>query len=66
MSVGGNACLFHGAPALEFVLSRAGRVDYRVQDAVDRVVAARLAAAAGNGRGPEPCRPWQSSISSAV
>lgn len=45
VSVGGNACLFHGAPALEFVLSRAGRVDYRVQDAVDRVVAARLAAA---------------------
>ncbi|MEU8246231.1 lanthionine synthetase C family protein [Nonomuraea sp. NPDC048916] len=45
VSTGANACLFHGAPALEFVLSRAGRVDREVQAAVDRVVAARLAAA---------------------
>ncbi|MER5322263.1 lanthionine synthetase LanC family protein [Streptosporangium roseum] len=45
VSVGANACLFHGAPALEFVLSRAGRIDRDVQAAVDRVVATRLAAA---------------------
>ncbi|RKN11057.1 lanthionine synthetase C family protein [Streptomyces radicis] len=45
VSAGGNASLFHGAPALEFVLSRAGHVRHDVRDAVDRVVAARLAAA---------------------
>ncbi|WP_433542040.1 lanthionine synthetase C family protein (plasmid) [Streptosporangium sandarakinum] len=45
VSAGANASLFHGAPALEFVLSRASRVDRDVRDAVDRVVAARLAAA---------------------
>lgn len=45
VSAGGNASLFHGAPALEFVLGRAGRTDHGVRDAVDRVVAARLAAA---------------------
>lgn len=45
VSAGGNASLFHGAPALEFVLGRAGRTDPVVRDAVDRVVAARLAAA---------------------
>ncbi|MGW3149772.1 lanthionine synthetase C family protein [Streptomyces sp. NPDC001177] len=45
VSGGGNASLFHGTPALEFVLSRAGRTDHDVRDAVDRVVAARLAAA---------------------
>ncbi|MFI6985854.1 lanthionine synthetase C family protein [Embleya sp. NPDC050154] len=45
VSAGGNASLFHGAPALEFVLSRAGRADRDVRDAVDRVVATRLAAA---------------------
>lgn len=45
VSVGGNASLFHGAPALEFVLGRAGRVDRDVRSAVDRVVTARLAAA---------------------
>ncbi|MBG0818953.1 lanthionine synthetase LanC family protein [Planomonospora sp. ID82291] len=45
VSVGANASLFHGAPALEFVLGRAGRTSPGVQAAVDRVVAARLAAA---------------------
>ncbi|WP_283135435.1 lanthionine synthetase C family protein [Rhizohabitans arisaemae] len=45
VSAGGNASLFHGAPALEFVLGRAERTDRDVRDAVDRVVAARLAAA---------------------
>ncbi|MFC4498506.1 MULTISPECIES: lanthionine synthetase C family protein [Streptomyces] len=45
VSGGGNASLFHGAPALEFVLSRAGRSDRAVRDAVDRIVATRLAAA---------------------
>ncbi|MEV5413392.1 lanthionine synthetase C family protein [Thermopolyspora sp. NPDC052614] len=45
VSAGGNASLFHGAPALEFVLSRTGRVNRDVRTAVDRVVAARLAAA---------------------
>ncbi|MEU4411513.1 lanthionine synthetase C family protein [Streptosporangium sp. NPDC023963] len=45
VSTGSNASLFHGAPALEFVLGCAGRADQTVQTAVDRVVAARLAAA---------------------
>lgn len=45
VSAGGNASLFHGAPALEYVLGRAGRTDPAVRDAVDRVVAARLASA---------------------
>ncbi|WP_445520353.1 lanthionine synthetase C family protein [Streptomyces sp. NEAU-174] len=45
VSAGGNASLFHGAPALEFVLSRAGHVGRDVREAVDRVVDARLAAA---------------------
>ena len=45
VSTGANACLFHGAPALEFVLARAGRADRDVQAAVDRVVTARLTAA---------------------
>ncbi|MGW0486455.1 lanthionine synthetase C family protein [Nonomuraea sp. NPDC003214] len=45
VSTGSNASLYHGAPALEFVLGRAGRVDGDVQAGVDRVVAARLAAA---------------------
>jgi lantibiotic biosynthesis protein len=45
VSTGANACLFHGAPALEFVLGRAGHAGRDVQAAVDRVVAARLAAA---------------------
>jgi hypothetical protein len=45
VSTGANASLYHGAPALEFVLSRAGRADRRVQAAVDQVVTARLAAA---------------------
>jgi hypothetical protein len=45
VSTGSNASLFHGAPALEFVLGRAGRADRDVQAAVDRIVAARLAAA---------------------
>ncbi|MEO3797735.1 lanthionine synthetase C family protein [Nonomuraea sp. B10E15] len=45
VSAGGNASLFHGAPALEFVLGRAGLADRAVRDAVDRVVVARLAAA---------------------
>ncbi|SDG41309.1 Lanthionine synthetase C-like protein [Sinosporangium album] len=45
VSVGANASLFHGAPALEFVLGCAGRRDPAVEDAVDRVVSARLSAA---------------------
>ncbi|WP_237536264.1 lanthionine synthetase C family protein [Streptomyces sp. SID3343] len=45
VSAGGNASLFHGAPALEFVLGCAGRADRDVRDAVDCVVATRLAAA---------------------
>lgn len=45
VSAGGNASLFHGAPALEFVLRCAGCVGRDVRDAVDRVVDARLAAA---------------------
>lgn len=45
VSAGGNASLFHGAPALEFALGLAGHDDRGVRDAVDRVVAARLAAA---------------------
>ncbi|WP_113704725.1 lanthionine synthetase C family protein [Nonomuraea lactucae] len=45
VSTGSNASLFHGAPALEFVLGRAGYADRTVQAAVDHVVAARLAAA---------------------
>jgi hypothetical protein len=46
VSTGANACLFHGAPALEFVLSRAGRIRRDVRAAVDGIVTARLAAAA--------------------
>jgi hypothetical protein len=45
VSAGRNASLFHGAPALEFVLGCAGRVDRDVRAAVDRIVATRLAAA---------------------
>jgi hypothetical protein len=45
VSAGSNASLFHGAPALEFVLGRAGHVGQDVRDAVDRVVTARLAVA---------------------
>lgn len=45
VSAGGNASLFHGAPALEFVLGRAGHVDNAVRDIVDRIVTTRLAAA---------------------
>lgn len=44
VSAGANASLFHGAPALEFVLGRAGRAGRDVHDVVDRVVDARLAA----------------------
>jgi hypothetical protein len=45
VSAGGNASLFHGAPALEFVLGRAGHAGRDVRAAADRVVAARLTAA---------------------
>lgn len=45
VSCGGNASLYHGAPALEFVLARAGRRRTTATDAVDRVVADRLAMA---------------------
>ncbi|MFI0409072.1 lanthionine synthetase C family protein [Actinomadura sp. 3N508] len=45
VSTGSNASLFHGAPALEFVLSRAGHTSREVREAADRVVAARLTAA---------------------
>ncbi|NUV61352.1 lanthionine synthetase C family protein [Streptomyces sp. CAI-85] len=43
VSTGSNASLFHGAPALEFVLARAHGADDDVRAAVDRVVDARLA-----------------------
>lgn len=45
VSTGGNASLFHGAPALEFVLARAAGASSDVRAAVDRVVDARLATA---------------------
>ncbi|NEA56243.1 lanthionine synthetase [Streptomyces sp. SID13666] len=45
VSAGGNASLFHGAPALEFVLARAGQASANVRAVVDGVVDARLAAA---------------------
>ncbi|MEW2550320.1 lanthionine synthetase C family protein [Streptomyces zhihengii] len=45
VSTGSNASLFHGAPALEFVLARAHGAGDDVRAAVDRVVNARLAAA---------------------
>ncbi|MFD6438086.1 lanthionine synthetase C family protein [Streptomyces venezuelae] len=45
VSSGSNASLFHGAPALEFVLARVHGVSDDVRAAVDRVVDARLAAA---------------------
>lgn len=46
VSIGGNASLYHGAPALEFVLRCAGReVGTHIIEAVDHVVANRLAAA---------------------
>lgn len=45
VSAGSNASLFHGAPALEFVLARAHWAGDDVRAAVDRVVDARLAAA---------------------
>ncbi|WP_435600500.1 lanthionine synthetase C family protein [Streptomyces sp. C10-9-1] len=45
VSTGNNASLFHGAPALEFVLTRAHGAGDDVRRAVDRVVDARLAAA---------------------
>jgi lantibiotic biosynthesis protein len=45
VSAGSNASLFHGAPALEFVLSRAGQDSWHVRAATDRVMTARLAAA---------------------
>ncbi|MFV2196185.1 lanthionine synthetase C family protein [Nocardiopsis sp. LOL_012] len=45
VSTGANASLFHGTPALEFVLGRAGHTRPDVREAVDRVVTARLATA---------------------
>jgi hypothetical protein len=45
VSTGTNASLFHGAPALEFVLARAHAATHDVRAAVDHVVDARLAAA---------------------
>jgi hypothetical protein len=45
VSIGANASLFHGAPALEFVLGRAGQDTQPVRQATDRVVQARLDAA---------------------
>lgn len=45
VSTGSNASLFHGAPALEFVLARAYAAGDDVRAAVDQVVDARLAAA---------------------
>jgi len=45
VSTGANASLFHGAPAVEFVLGRAGGTDCRLQAAVDKVTTSRLHAA---------------------
>ena len=45
VSVGANASLFHGAPALEFVLGAAKCMDAKLQAAVDAVVSRRLVAA---------------------
>lgn len=45
ISTGANASLFHGAPALEFVLGRAGRDEPRIRAAVDRLVVSRLTSA---------------------
>ncbi|MEY9934128.1 hypothetical protein ABH926_008792 [Catenulispora sp. GP43] len=45
VSTGGNASLFHGAPALEFVLRCAGRPLTDVTEATDHVVRHRLVAA---------------------
>ncbi|MFI0721897.1 lanthionine synthetase LanC family protein [Streptomyces sp. NPDC021224] len=45
VSTGGNASLFHGAPALEFILAGVHAANDDVRAAVDRVVDARLAAA---------------------
>lgn len=45
VSTGSNASLFHGAPALEFVLTLVQATRSDVREAVDRVVDARLAAA---------------------
>lgn len=45
VSTGANASLFHGAPALEFVLGRTGHTRPDVRQAVDHVVATRLTAA---------------------
>ncbi|MDT0615219.1 lanthionine synthetase LanC family protein [Streptomyces lancefieldiae] len=45
VSTGSNASLFHGAPALEFVLARVHGASEDVRVAVDRVVNARLVAA---------------------
>ncbi|MCZ4102543.1 lanthionine synthetase LanC family protein [Streptomyces sp. H39-C1] len=45
VSTGGNASLFHGAPALEFVLARGGHASAHVRAVVDGVVDVRLAAA---------------------
>lgn len=44
VSTGANASLFHGAPALEFVLTQAGTARSAVREAVDWVVDNRLAA----------------------
>ncbi|CAM5273961.1 lanthionine synthetase C family protein (plasmid) [Streptomyces viridifaciens] len=57
VSTGGNASLFHGAPALEFVLGRAGAPTRQVREAADKVVSARLAAAALRRDGGALARP---------
>jgi len=45
VSTGANACLYHGAPAVEFVLRCAGRDNATVREQVDRAVMRRLALA---------------------
>ncbi len=55
VSAGTTACLFYGAPAVEFVLRCAGQSDRRIEGAVDAVVVRRLAAATGRrARGDRP------------
>ena len=53
VSSGANACLYHGAPAVEFVLRCAGRDNAAAREQVDRVVVRRLALARHRHVGPE-------------
>ena len=55
VSTGANACLYHGAPAVEFVLRCAGQDNAAVSEQVDRVVVRRLSLAHHRRRvNPDP------------